>query len=574
MDHRTVADVLSRLAFAHEILDGPTHESKAWTNAARVVRQLPGDLGAMLESGALAEVRGIGASSMQVIRDALEGREPEGLRELEAKIPEGLFAIHHIKGLGPAKIRKLWQGLGVTTIGELEHACRENRLVLLDGFGNKTQANVLEAIERMQRADRVLLRSRASALLLPLVGSLRVRGVRAEVLGDFRRGKELVDGLAIAVAGEASAIDETLVAHGAGSAAGASEQGAEGRIDGTTLEVRRTEHARLGVVCVIGTASEEHVGALRGRAGERGLALRDDGLFDGSGALVPCEDEDALYAALGLATTPPERREPGVPLVAIGKAQPRLVELRDLRGALHNHTTQSDGAGTLEEMRAAAAAMQLEYLGISDHSQSADYARGLKPDTLRAQIAAIARTRADRSSPCMLLTGVESDILPDGRLDYDDDVLAEIEVVIASVHKRHGLDREATTRRMITAAKNPFTAVLGHPTGRLLLGRPPNDFDMAAMLDAAAESGCAAELNASPHRLDLDDRHCAMAKERGVLVSIAADAHAPGELAQLEHGIAIARRGGLTAEDVLNCKTLSELRAWLAARRARAVGAS
>ncbi|UJR83510.1 DNA polymerase/3'-5' exonuclease PolX [Sandaracinus amylolyticus] len=557
MDHRTAADVLSRLAFATEVLEGSTHESKAWANAARVIRQLPGDLRAMMESGQLAEVRGIGSSSLRVIREVLEGREPDELRALEARVPDGLFAIHRIKGLGPAKIRKLWQGLGVTTIGELEHACRENRLVLLDGFGKKTQANVLEQIEQMHRADRVLLRSRASALVLPLLASLRMRGVRAEALGDFRRGMELVDGIAIVVSGDDAVIDETLGA-----------QGVEGgHIDGTTIEVRRTDAARFGVIAVLGTASPEHVELLRARAGERGLELRDDGLY-AKGELVACEDEDALYRALELVTTDPERRDPGVPLVGIGKARPRLVELRDLRGALHNHTTESDGAGTLEEMRAAATSMGLEYLGISDHSQSADYARGLTPDRLRAQIATIERAR--REPGCALLSGVESDILADGKLDYEDAILASIDVVIASVHRRFGLDRDATTQRMVAAAKNVFTDVIGHPTGRLLLGRPANDLDMGAMLDAAAESGCAVELNASPHRLDLHDRHCAMAKERGVPVSIAADAHAPGELLQLEHGIAIARRGGLTPDDVLNCRPLDALREWLHARRQRA----
>lgn len=558
VDHRTVSDVLSRLAFAHEILEGASHESKAWANAARVIRQLPGDLDAMLASGQLAEVRGIGGSSLRVVREVLSGGEPPELRELEARIPDGLFAIHRIKGLGPAKIRKLWQGLGITSIGELEHACRENRLVVLEGFGKKTQANVLEAIEQMRRADRVLLRSRASALVLPLLASLRTRGVAAEALGDLRRGRELVEGLAILVAGDDEAVDDTLAAHGV----------AEGRIDGAALEVRRCEPARFGALAVLGTASEEHLEMLRARAARRGMELRDDGLVDRAGAPIETVDEEALYAQLGLHATDPERREPGVALVEIGRARPRLVELRDLRGALHNHTTESDGAGTLAEMRAAAAAMGLEYLGISDHSQSAEYARGLSPEVLRAQIAAIARMREDGGA-CALLTGVESDILADGALDYEPDVLAALEVVIASVHRRHGLDREATTRRMVAAARHPYTDVIGHPTGRLLLGRPPNEFDVAAMLDAAAESGCAVELNASPHRLDLHDRHVAMAKERGVLVSIAADAHSPAELRQLEHGIAIARRGGLTPEDVLNCRPLEELRAWLAARRTR-----
>lgn len=555
MDPRAVSDVLGRLAFALEVLGGATHEARAFATASRIVRQLPGDLRAMLASGALAEVRGIGRTSLRVISDALEGREPPELRELEAKIPEGLFAVHSIKGLGPAKIRKLWQGLGITTIGELEHACRENRLILLDGFGPKTQANVLAAIEDMRRADRVLLRSRASALVVPLIASLRTRGARAQAIGDFARGVETVSDLGIVVAGDSSVIDETLAAHGVH----------EGRIDGTAIEIVRAEADRLGAIAVLRSSSGEHAAALIARARTKGLSLRNDGLWRGEEAIAT-PDDDAVYQALGLATTAAERREPGVPLVEIGRAVPKLVELRDLRGALHNHTIASDGAASEDEMRAAAASMGLSYLGISDHSVSAHYARGLSAEDLIRQATRIAEERRG-DQPCVLLSGVESDIRADGSLDYDPEVLAVLEVVIASVHKRFSLDRAKTTERMVLAARNPFTDVIGHPTGRLLGGRPPNDFDIEAMLQAAREHGCAVELNASPHRLDLDARGCAAAKERGVLVSIAADAHAPHELRNLEHGIAVARHAGLSAEDVLNARTLDELRAWFAGRR-------
>lgn len=558
MDQRTATDVLSRLAFALEVSGGPSHEARAYANASRVLRQLPGDLRAMLASGALAEVKGIGRSSLRVVSQVLEGKEPEELRELESKIPDGLFAVHAIRGLGPAKIRKLWQGLGITNVGELEHACRENRLVLLEGFGPKTQANVLAAIEEMHRADRVLLRHRATMLVAPLVASLRMRGARAEASGGLRRGLETIEDLGIVVAGDAGTIDETLAAHGA----------LGDRIDGTSIAIVRSEPDRFGAIAVLRASSVEHAEALRAAAREKGLELRDDGLFR-DGSLVPTPDEDALYRALDLVTTQPERRDPGVPLVRIGKATPRLVELGDLRGALHNHTIASDGGATMDEMRAAAAAMGLSYLGISDHSVSASYARGLSAADLTEQAAHIAAQRGSSES-CVLLSGVESDILADGSLDYDPDVLAAVEVVIASVHKRFSLDRDKTTERMLLAARNPFTDVIGHPTGRLLGGRPPNDFDVEAMLDAAAQHGCAVELNASPHRLDLDARGCAMAKARGVPISIAADAHSTGELRNLEHGIAVARHAGLTAEDVLNARTLDELRAWLAARRRRA----
>jgi DNA polymerase (family 10) len=557
MDNRTVSDVLGRLAFALEVHDGATHEARAYANASRVVRQLQGDVAAMDASGQLEDVRGLGKSSLRVIREVLAGREPPELAEIEAKLPEGLFAIHRIKGLGPAKIRKLWQGLGVTTVGELEHACRENRLILLEGFGKKTQANVLEQIEEVRRTERFLLRSRASALVLPLVASLRMRGARAEVAGDLRRGMELVDGLAIVVSGDGRTIDDTLAAHGV----------AAGKLDGATIEVARATEETFGVACVVSASSVEHVELLRARAREVGMELAQGALRRGDGSIAPCVDEDAVYAALGLVTTPAERRDPGVPLVRVGKAAPRLVALRDLRGALHNHTIASDGAATLEEMRSAATALGLEYLGISDHSVSAHYARGLSADDLCAQAETIAGIG---EGGCAILSGVESDIRQDGTLDYEPGVLRRLDHVIASVHKRFALDFEGTTKRMVAAARNPYTDVIGHPTGRLLLGRPENQFDVAAMLDAAKENGCAVELNSSPHRLDLDSTNVAMAKERGVLVSIAADAHSTNELAWLEHGIAVARRGGLTPEDVLNARTLAELEQWLAQRKARA----
>lgn len=244
-----------------------------------------------------------------------------------------------------------------------------------------------------------------------------------------------------------------------------------------------------------------------------------------------------------------------------------LVTRSDLRGALHNHTIASDGTATLEQMRDAAAARGLTYLGISDHSVSAFYARGLDHERLLEQARTIATMEANG---CTLLSGVESDILQDGALDYADDVLSELDLVIASVHRRHAQTAEQMTARMVAAAQNPWTAVVGHPTGRLLLGRDPSEYDMGAFLDACATHGCAVELNANPHRLDLNERHLAMAKERGLLVSIAADAHSVDELDHLDYGITIARRAGLTAEDVLNARSLGELSAWLGERRSAA----
>jgi DNA polymerase (family X) len=302
------------------------------------------------------------------------------------------------------------------------------------------------------------------------------------------------------------------------------------------------------------------------------MLFDEQGLRTIEGESLDCATEDELYRRLGLVPADPERREAGVPLVEEGKARPRLVVREDLRGALHNHTIASDGSATLPDMRDAAAARGLSYLGISEHSVSAFYARGLAAEALRAQIQTIAQLNEKARSKCVLLTGVESDILAEGTLDYPSDVLSELEVIVASVHRRHSQDAAQMTARLVAAAQNPWTSVIGHPTGRLLLGRPPSDLDMGAFLDACKTSGCAVELNANPHRLDLCDRHVAMAKERGVLVSIAADAHSVDELDNLAYGVTIARRGGLTAEDVLNARSLEELRAWLNDRHARALG--
>jgi DNA polymerase (family X) len=339
-----------------------------------------------------------------------------------------------------------------------------------------------------------------------------------------------------------------------------------------SVEVALVEDAdAFGAAVVVRTGSAAHVEALRARATQQGMELTAAGLMK-SGARTATPDERDVYAALGLHVPPPERREADVPLVLVGKAAPKLIERKDLRGALHNHTTASDGTASLEEMRAAAVARGLTYLGVSDHSKSSFYASGLQDDALVAQGARIAAMNDD-GSPCRLLRGVESDILGDGALDYRDAVLGQLDFVIASVHSRLGQQRDEMTARLVNAASNPWTSVVGHPTGRMLLGRKGADFDVAAFLDACAASGCAAELNGNPARLDLNEEHVKMAKERGVMISIAADAHSTNALDDLEYGIAIARRAGLTAEDVLNTRSLDELTAWLEARRTKAAKA-
>lgn len=546
---REIVQTFERLAFAAELLEDP--RARSYGQAAWALRNVEGDIAKKRESGELAKLRGIGKGALTIIDEVLAGERPAALVRLEEQLPAGLFEIRRIKGLGAKKVSTLWKELGITSIGELEYACKENRLIELKGFGKKTQANILVQIEEIARNEGLMRRDRARALLEPYVAALTAHsGVsKALAVGEYRRGFEVVRELEVLVAGDD--VDEALV------------QTAGARPPEVSIEVHVAPLDRFGVRALMLTASEAHLELLRARAAERGVSLES----------IAGADESDVYRALGLVPTEPERREPGVPLVVKGKARPRLVTRADLLGALHNHTVASDGTATLEEMRDAALARGLSYLGISEHSISAFYARGLDAARLREQVECI-RELNEEGSPCVLLAGIESDILADGSLDYEDAVLAELEFVVASSHRRHSQTPAQMTARMVTAAKSPWTTVIGHPTGRLLLGRAPSEYDMEAFLDACAENGCAVELNANPHRLDLNEHHLAMAKERGILVSIAPDAHSVAELDNLDYGITIARRAGLTPEDVLNARPLEELRAWLDARRARAAAAT
>ncbi|MFK7987447.1 MAG: helix-hairpin-helix domain-containing protein [Sandaracinaceae bacterium] len=542
MSRRAVTDALERLAFAAELLDD--RRARSFGAASWAVRNLDGEVSAMHASGELAKTRGIGKATHEVIGEVLRGERPARLVELEAKLPAGLFAVRKVKGLGPKKVKALWRELGVTGLAELAYACNENRLVDLKGFGKKTQDKVLAQIREIEQNAGLHRRDRAEALLAPVVEALDAMGVGVRVVGDYARGLPLVRELGVLVA---DADTER-----------ARDEAKQGEVEVT---VHAAPAAQLGAAEVWLTSSDGHRASLERRARSRGLTFTPAGMTGDD----PCPRPEDFYAALGLLPTPVERRDDDVPLVEVGRSAPRLVRREDLRGALHNHTVASDGSATLEEMRAAAEQAELEYLGISEHSVTAFYARGLDTERLRAQLEAV---RALNETPgCVLLTGVESDILSEGQLDYEDGLLASLDVVVASVHGRLSADPDVMTARMVEAASQPYADIIGHPTGRLLLGRAPSTYDMERFLDTCVETGTAVELNANPARLDLGVEHLRMAKERGVRVSISADAHSTRELEHLAHGIAVARRAGLTAEDVLNTRSEGELRQWLAARR-------
>lgn len=527
MERRELTRAVQRLALLATLKGDP--RASDWQKANWPLSQAQGDLIALAESGTLKRLPGVDAALCDFIIAFSKG-DSTLLAELEDGIPEGLFEVASLRGLGAKKVKQLWDELGVTSVGELECAIQENRLLSLSGFGKKTQAKIVEQLGLVKSRKKWKRRDEAKAIYdeaMSIVGD-----AKAVIAGAYRRGEELIDAFPLVVFG---ALDEHI-------------KNALADLGVTVIE------AQNAWALTEATGPRAHVKALKARAEQLSV---DHTRF---------EIESELYDALGLHFCPPERRSEL--LVHRGSAKVKLVTLQDLKGALHNHTTESDGKDSPEVMQNAAAAMGLEYLGISDHSETAAYARGLTPERLLKQARAIA---ALPEHACTLLSGVESDILKGGQLDYDDELLRELDVVIASVHQRYGQSGAEMTARMSKAARHPLTNIIGHPTGRLLLSRPESGVDVETLLSACAEAGTAIELNANPHRLDLSVENTALAKSMGVLVSIGADAHSIAALANLEHGVAVARRAGLTPEDVLNARTLHELRTWLSRKRAKSV---
>jgi DNA polymerase (family 10) len=559
MDKGAIAHALEEMAALLDLKGENSFKVRAFQNAARTVETFPGDLAAAVASGEFARVKGIGPGTLEVVRECLASGRSSALDALHAEVPPGLVAMLRISGMGSAKVRAVHHDLGITSLDALEAAARDGRLAALKGFGEKTAAKILKGVEFLRRTaglrlvhhgDRLAARLAQTIAALPGVDLLLVAG-------DLRRRLEVirdVDLVALTNAAPAS-LAEALVRGGAATATLSSDAaGFRVRLEGgATATVACAAPARSGHALAWATGSRSHLDLLERRAAEQGLTLDASGLRR-SGADVPCADEEALYAALGLAWIPPELRE-GADEVARAAAGtlPRLVERADLRGLLHCHTTYSDGSNSVAELAEACRTLGYAWLGITDHSVAAAYAGGLSAERVAQQHAEIdAWNRA--SADLRIFKGVEADILADGRLDYGPDLLGRFDFVIGSVHSRFDLDVETMTARVLRALDDPHLTILGHPTGRLLLTRDPYPVDMHRVIARAAERGVAIEINADPQRLDLDWRLCREARDAGVAISIGPDAHSLAGLANVDVGIGIARKGWLRAEDILNTK--------------------
>ncbi|HLT47864.1 MAG TPA: helix-hairpin-helix domain-containing protein [Rubricoccaceae bacterium] len=557
MTNKAVARHLKLAADLIELTGGNAFRARAYASAARRIEQLPEAVEALASADELTDVAGVGKGLAAEVAELIETGRLPAVTEILQTLPPGLLDVLRVKGLGPKKVRTLWQELEVTSLDALEAAAVAGRIAELPGFGKKTQQNVLDQIERLQayagKAHYAQVADEVEALLRALRASEDVG--RADVAGAFRRQLEVVEAVEVVVEASAEAATRALAALGV-----AVQPDGDGVLRGPLpfglpLVVHPATRAHYGRVLWAATGSEAHVEAFverHGMPGETG-------------------DEEVVYTSAGLPFVPPALREGTGEIEAAAEGRlPHLITVEDFRGTLHNHTTASDGTASLREMAEAARALGLDYIAICDHSQSLKIANGLSVERLMAQVEEIERLNAEYAAAGVgfrVFSGTECDVLRDGALDYPDDVLERLDFVVASIHSLFKLGVEEQTARLVRAAENPHVDVLGHPTGRLLLRRDGYAIDHEAVIEACARTGTALELNANPWRLDVDWRWLRRATEAGVLVAINPDAHSTGELENVRWGVSVAQKGWLTPEQCLNTRSTEAFAAWLDGRR-------
>lgn len=555
LDRKTAARSLREAAALLEVQGENVHRVRALANASRVVERIEGDLAAMVASGEILEIKGIGKGTAAILAQLAAGDRPDVLEEAEQAVPAGVREMLTIPGLGPKKVRALWQDLGLQNLGELEYACRENRLIELPGFGAKTQEKLIEAIRFARAAGERRLINQAWNEMARLEVALSALAEVDEVVpsGEVRRQTETVGSLDLVV----TTGDKAAVAREIADLVGRVEEKEQGILEGVTedgfaVRVWVATGSESAGALLRSTGSDEHMRRVAARTDAAGLNIDERGLWR-NGAPIECSDESAIYHALGCQWVPPELREGEDELDrAAAGTLPDLVGPEDLLGALHNHTTDSDGAASVEEMAEAARSLGWSFFGVADHSPVASYANGVSADRLRDQWRRIDELNA-RDSSIRIIKGIEADILTDGTLDIPEGCEEGLDYVVASVHSAFRLTEEAQTERIIRAVSHPACRVLGHPTGRLLLARPGYSVDLEKVLAACVEHRVAVEINASPYRLDLDWRWARRALALGLKLIINPDAHSTEGLEDVRWGLAVARKAGATAADLINC---------------------
>ncbi len=560
MENKTISRTFRLLSQLMELAQENSFKIKTIANAAIKIDKLPYPISTKsLEE--ISQIEGLGKSTAGKVSELLQSGTLTDIKRLSASIPEGIIEMLNIKGLGPKKILTIWKELGIENLGELYYACNENRLIEAKGFGSKTQEEVKRLIEFNMAGMGKFLYAQVESLAETLKESLAVwisnleHGAQLEIAGDYRRYCEIIEELVFVIG-----VDEPALA--VQQIGGYSPLDFEAHSDallmadspfGIKIKLHIVSKPAFGLSLFKLTGSQAHVDAVLKLAGEG-----------------PFNTEEDIYIQAGLASVSPEMRE-GFDELSRAKDGdlPNLITYEDLKGSLHNHSTWSDGVHTLEEMALYCRdELQLSYLGICDHSKSAFYAKGLVEARVEAQHNEIEALNT-RLAPFKIFKGIESDILNDGSLDYSDEVLKTFDFVVASVHSNLRMDKQKATSRIITAVENPYTTILGHPTGRLLLSRKGYDIDYRKVIDACAANDVVIEINANPLRLDLDWRWHRYALERGVLLSINPDAHRKEKFRDMHYGVYMGRKGGLSASSCLNALSLSEITEYFDTRKAK-----
>ncbi|WFU75466.1 DNA polymerase/3'-5' exonuclease PolX [Bradyrhizobium sp. CB2312] len=549
-DNQTVAKLLREYAQRTALRGGNPYRAKAYSRAADSLAALAIPLHVLIEEGRLTEIAGVGDAIADIITKLHRTGSHPSLEKLRKEVPAGVLEMLTVPGLRPDKVLRLYNDLGIASLTELEAAAKDHRIKKAKGLGAALQTKILQNLAIAKSGEGRLHLHRAAALLAHAKESIRKAGPelkRVTSAGDFRRGCELVADLAIVA--ESRKADRT------------SKASAE---DG--LQVRLSDRKHFGAALLFATGSAAHIEQLQALATEKGFRLDADGLH--KGRTVVAGEETDIYSALGLPFIDPELREGrGEIELALKGKLPKLVTDQDLRGILHCHTDASDGTETLETMAKATRQRGFEYFGVADHSRSAHYAGGLTVEEIAQQHREADRLNKGFGKDFRILKGIESDILADGSLDYQDNVLERFDFVVASIHGRFKLDRKAQTERLLRAIANPHTAIIGHMTGRQLQRRPGYEIDIEKVLRACAKHDVVVEINAHPWRLDLDWRWHQAALDFGCMLSINPDAHSIPELDHMHWGVEMARKGGVPAERVLNAMTLPEISRYFRRKR-------
>jgi DNA polymerase (family X) len=550
LDARAVASLLREYAQRTALRGGNPYRAKAYGRAADSLTALAVPLHVLVAEDRLTEIPGVGDAIADIIAKLSKSGTHPSLEKLRKEIPESVLELLTVPGLRPEKVLRLYKDLGIASLAELEAAAKDDRVKKAKGLGAALQTKILQNLAIAKSGEGRLHLHRAAALLAHAKDSLRKARPelkRVTVAGDFRRGCELVGELTIVA--EAPKVAKTSKASVA---------------DG--LQICLTDRKHFGAALLFATGSAAHVEQLQALATEKGMRLEADGLHKGRSLIAG--DETEIYRALGLPFIDPELREGRgeVELAMKGKS-PKLVNDQDLRGILHCHTDASDGTETLETMAKATRQRGFEYFGVADHSKSAHYAGGLSVEEIAQQHREADRLNKRFGKDFRILKGIESDILADGSLDYEDDVLEAFDFVVASIHGRFKLDRKAQTLRLLRAISHPHTTIIGHMTGRQLQRRPGYEIDIEKVLRACAKHDVVVEINAHPWRLDLDWRWHQAALEFGCMLSINPDAHSIPELDHMHWGVAMARKGGVPADRVLNAMPLPEITRYLRQKR-------